>query len=121
MALVYTEAGKNLLLGALPDPIYVQLHTGDPGSAGTSNVSSETTRKAVDLAAASGGARTSEAVAEWDPISLSGTENLTHVSYWSASSAGTCYAYGTVTTSRTGVVNGDTIRIPVGDSDWTIT
>lgn len=121
MALVYTTDGKNLLLGALPDPIYVQLHTGDPTSAGTSNVSSETTRKAVSLAAAASGARTSDAVAEWAPIALSGTENLTHVSYWSASSAGTCYAYGTVTTARTGVVNGDTIRIPVGDSDWTVT
>src|SRR5258708_37543974 len=35
---------------------FVQLHTGEPGAAGTSNVSSVTTRPAITWAAASAGA-----------------------------------------------------------------
>jgi hypothetical protein len=39
-----------------PSGIYVQLHTGDPGSAGTANLSANTTRVRVNFAAASAGA-----------------------------------------------------------------
>jgi hypothetical protein len=121
MALVYSTAGKNTILNSgLPGTLHAQLHTGNPTDAGTSNVSSETTRKSVSLGSASNGVRASTNVAEWAPISLSGTETLSHVSYWTASSGGTCIAYGSLTTARSGVVNGDTVRIPVGDATFSV-
>lgn len=121
MALVYTTFGKNALLEAgLPATLYAQLHTGDPTSSGTANVSSETTRKSVSLGTASGGVRASTNVAEWNPISLSGTETLSHISYWTTSNGGNCVAYGSLTTARSGVVNGDIVRIPVGDATFSV-
>jgi hypothetical protein len=44
--------------------VYVQLHTGDPGSAGTSNVAGETDRVAASFSAASSRAITTDAVTE---------------------------------------------------------
>ena len=44
---------------------YVQLHTAAPGSAGTANVATETTRKAVSFAVASGGSMASDADVSW--------------------------------------------------------
>jgi len=73
-----------------PAACYIQLHTGDPGAAGTANVSSYTTRTAVTWASAAGGTK-----AITGSISItgswSGTNNevLTHVSFWSAVTAGT--------------------------------
>jgi hypothetical protein len=65
---------------------YLQLHTGDPGSAGTANVSAETERKAPTYAAPSGTSITAPAVswAAWD----AGSETITHVSMWDAASGG---------------------------------
>ncbi len=40
-----------------PAASYIQLHTGDPGAAGTASVSSYTTRTAVTWAAAAGGSK----------------------------------------------------------------
>jgi hypothetical protein len=56
----------NTLLTTLttsPACTYVQLHTGDPGSAGTSNVSSVTTREAQTWGSASAGAVAATATA----------------------------------------------------------
>jgi hypothetical protein len=74
-----------------PSAVYVQIHTGDPGAAGTANISvGSTTRIAATWAAPSG-----------TPLSivLNGTlpawtnggtsETLTHVSLWSAATSGT--------------------------------
>jgi hypothetical protein len=121
MALVYSAAGKNTILDSgLPGTLHAQLHTGNPTSSGTANVSSETTRKSLTIGSASSGRRSNTNAAEWAPIVLSGTETLSHVSYWTASSGGTCIAYGSLTTARSGVVNGDTVRIPIGDADFDI-
>src|SRR5258708_35859120 len=69
-----TLANKWLdMLGATafsaPASTFVQLHTGEPGAAGTSNVSSVTTRPGITWAAASAGAEavpaTVPAGADW--------------------------------------------------------
>lgn len=67
---------------------YVQFHVGDPGAAGTANVSAVTTRQSVSFAAASGGSKaaTGSPVAAYTATS---TETCTHVSFWSAITAGT--------------------------------
>lgn len=98
-----------------PTSIWLQLHVGDPGSAGTSNVATETTRKDItsSFSPASGGAVTNDVAITWTGVS--GTEDFTHWSMWSASSAGTFYQSGTVTANA--VTAGDTFTIPVGDFD----
>ncbi len=82
------NAALNNIVGT--DANYVQLHTGAPGSAGTSNVSSVTTREAVSWAAASGGSVTSTGTApEWTNWAGANGEVDTDISFWSASSSGT--------------------------------
>lgn len=96
---------------------YIQLHVGDPGAAGTSNVATETTRKAVSMAAASGGAITSDAAITWTGVA--GTEDFTHWTLWTASSGGTFIGSGTMTANA--VTAGDTFTIPTGDLDVSLT
>lgn len=126
MAVGLSAATSNALLNALfnqtnytaPTAIWMQLHVGDPGSAGTSNVATETTRKDVtsSFAAASGGAVSSNAAVTWTGVA--GSEDFTHWSLWSASSAGTFYISGTITANA--VTTGDTFTIPSGDIDITL-
>lgn len=89
--------------------IYVKLHTGDPGSAGTANASAETTRKLAAFNAASGGSMALTSTLSWTSWSA-GTETISHVSIWSASSGGTFYGSGALGSSKT-VNNGDTFNL----------
>lgn len=100
------------------DEVWVKLHTGDPGAAGTNNAASETTRQQATFGdAASSGAITNTVALEW--TNVSNTETYTHVSLWTASSAGTFL--GSDDLSASAAVNaGDTFRIPVGDLDLSI-
>ena len=68
---------------------YVQLHTGDPGSAGTSNVSSVTTRESVTWGSASAGSISASNQPEWTSWAGTNGEVDTDCSFWSASSSGT--------------------------------
>lgn len=98
--------------------LWVQLHTGDPGAAGTNNVAGETDRiEGTFGAAASGGAISNTAILEW--VGVSTDETYTHVSLWSASTAGTYK--GSDDISAADMSPGDTFRIPVGDLDITLT
>lgn len=98
---------------------YVQLHTGDPTAAGTSNVATETDRQAVTFGdAASSGAISNTAAVTW--TNLAATETLTHVSFWTASTSGTVLGTDDLPTSKN-VNAGDTFTIPIGDLDITIT
>lgn len=89
--------------------IYVKLHTGDPGSAGTANASAETTRKLAAFSAASGGSKALNGTLSWTSWSA-GTETISHVSIWSASTAGTFYGSGALGSSKV-VNNGDTFNL----------
>jgi hypothetical protein len=90
--------------GAAYGPVagtFVQLHTGDPGAAGTANVSvGSATRNSFTFAASSSGS----ALALGTPPSAwtnGGTsETLTHVSVWTASSAGTLLFTVALTASK---------------------
>lgn len=99
--------------------VWVKLHLGDPGSAGTSNAAAETTRKQGTFgSAASGRAISNTVVVEWTNVST--TETYTHVSFWDASTGGTFLGRDDLS-SPAGVESGDTFRIPVGDLDLTFT
>jgi hypothetical protein len=102
-----------------PTAIWLQLHVGDPGSAGTSNVAGNTTRKDITavFSAASGGAVTSDTLVSW--TSVSNSEDYTHWTMWSASSNGTFYWSGTITANA--VTAGDTFNVAVGDIDVALT
>jgi len=65
---------------------YVKLHTQDPGTAGTANPTTETTRKAVSFSAASAGALTSDADISW--TNITGNQDATHFTCWDNISAG---------------------------------
>lgn len=96
-----------------------KLHLGDPGAAGTSNPAVETTRQTVTFgSAASTGAISNTVAVEWTAVST--TETYTHVSFWTATSAGTFLGSDDLSSSAA-VTAGDTFRIPIGDLDLTIT
>jgi hypothetical protein len=88
--------------------VYLKLHTGDPGEAGTSNAATEATRKAVSFSAASSGSMTSSATVEWTNVST--TETYSHWSLWDASTSGNCLWSGALASSAA-VTAGDTFQI----------
>lgn len=104
-----TVNGANAMLGALAGTVYVQLHTGDPGASGTANVSGTTTRPAMTLAAAAGGSRSASTQPSWSSWA-SGAETISHLSLWSAASAGNFIASVAATASKV-MSNGDTLTL----------
>jgi hypothetical protein len=98
--------------------VYVQLHTGDPGSAGTSNVAGETDRVQASFSAAASRAITNDAVVEW--LAVSTNETYTWISLWDASTSGNFLGRDDLSSSAA-VTAGDTFRIPVGDLDMSVT
>lgn len=104
-----TEADS--LLDVIDDTaFYVQLHTAAPGAAGTTAVATNTTRKLVSFAAASGGSKANSVEVLWSNVPA--TETYTHCTAWSASTAGTFRASGTVASGA--VTAGDDARFAVG-------
>lgn len=101
-----------------PAAFWVKLHTGDPGSAGTSNAATETTRKQGTFSAASGGAITNSSALTW--TSVAATETYTHVSFWDASSGGTFLGSDALNSSAA-VTAGGSFEIATGDLDLSIT
>lgn len=97
-----------------PAAFYVKLHTGDPGASGASNAATETTRQEATFSAASGGAITNSADVSWTNVST--TETYSHVSFWSASSAGTFLGSDALDASKA-VTAGEDFKIAAGDLD----
>lgn len=118
MALGLSAATANAFLDALGNAtnytadseVWVKLHVGDPGSAGTANAAAETTRKQASFGAASGGSMTNDGALTW--TNISGSEDATHFSAWSASTNGTFRFSGTITANA--YTAGDTYTIGVG-------
>lgn len=87
----------------------VQLHTGAPGSAGTANVSSVTTRPAVTWNAASAGSITASNQPAWTSWAGTNAEVDTDISFWSASTSGT-FGFSMQITSTT-MNTGDSLTL----------
>lgn len=84
---VSTTAVANPWLDTLPSTVHWQQHVGDPGD-GTQNPSLTTTRQPVPLGAASGGAK---AMTGTPPVqTMVANETITHGSFWSSPTGGTC-------------------------------
>lgn len=128
MAVGLAAGQANAILDALcssiaysdPAGFFIKLHTGDPGAAGAGNAAGETTRQdaSAAFAAASGGAITTDAAITWTNVST--TETLSHISFWSASVAGTFLGSDALDVARA-VTAGDTFTIAAGDLDLSIT
>ena len=115
MAVGPSPARANAIVDAL-DGSWVQLHVGEPGAAGTANQAAETTRQQLSQAAASGGIAASDADLVW--TSITGSEDATHYSQWSASTAGTYEMSGVITADA--YTAGNTFTIPSGSFTTTV-
>lgn len=122
MAVNLSAAVANAILNALcrstpwvePDAVFVQLHIGSPGAAGTSNPAIETDRVQATFGTnASGGAISNTSVLTWTGVA--GSEDYTHFSAWDAASAGNFLFSGTVTANA--VTAGDDFNVAVGELD----
>lgn len=89
---------------------FIQIHTADPGASGTTAVSSVTTRPSATWNAASAGAKSISNTPSWTSWAGTSPETVTHVSDWSASSAGTFYFSVALAASKT-VQTGDTLTL----------
>jgi hypothetical protein len=90
--------------------VYVKLHVGDPGAAGTSNAATETTRKAVSFAGASTGSIASDADVTW--TNISGSQDATFFTAWDSLTTGNFLFSGTITGNP--YTAGDTYTISSG-------
>jgi hypothetical protein len=102
-----------------PTAFWIQLHTADPGSAGTTAIAGNATRKQVSFGAASGGTISNDTAVTWTTGEVDTSEDYTHWTGWTASSAGTFICSGTMTANA--VTVGDEFTIPIGDLDLTLT
>lgn len=95
---------------------WIQLHVGDPGAAGTSNVATETDRLEASFASASGGSVTTDTDLLWE--SVGGSEDYSHYSAWTAESSGTFRWSGTL--DATAIVATNDFRISAGGITLTL-
>lgn len=100
--------------------VWAKLHLGDPGSAGTSNAATSTTRKQVTWAAASSYTLASSAALTWSGGDITTTETVTHLSFWTASTSGTYLGSAALNTSAA-LTSGETLNIASGSFTLTIT
>lgn len=84
-----TTADEALNAAVATYAAFVQLHTGDPGASGTSNVSSVTTREAATWASASAGSVVTSDTQSWTAWAGTPGEIVTWITIWDMSSAGT--------------------------------
>lgn len=97
--MAFTNNAKNAAVdGIAAAATYISLHTADPGTTGTSEVSGGSyARVQTTWAAASGGSRAgSQAV-----INVPASTTITHWGIWSASTAGNFHFGGTLPASET--------------------
>lgn len=101
----YLSVFRNTAYAAIAT-VFVKLHIGDPGSAGTTNASAVTTRNQITWSAPSGG---SMALSSLSGFSMTTSETISHVSLWDASTAGNFLQSAALTASQA-VINGSTLN-----------
>ncbi len=99
---------------------YVQLHTGDPGAAGTSNVATLSARKAITF----GSGANAKSIASTADITWTtgfANETITHFSTWDAETNGNCLRTGSLTASITTTTTASEVKIAAGSLTLTET
>ncbi len=102
----------DFLLDELFATAWVQLHTGDPGAAGTGNAATETARQEASFLAAAAGSATTDGDLSWAAVAA--TETFRYVSVWTAESSGDFIASSPLA-SAVPVTAGATFTIDAGD------
>lgn len=99
------DAGANLMLDGLAGGVtFVSLHTADPSTDGSSEVTGGSyTREAISWAAATSASVLTDAQIVFD---VPGSTTITHLGYWSASAAGTFYGSRALDASQTYATDG---------------
>lgn len=112
-----TTAAGQLLTTLKGNYTWAKLHVGDPGAAGTANAAVETDRvQASWPATVTTNTMSNTNVMTWTGVA--GSEDYTHISFWSASTAGTFGMSGTITANP--VTVGDTFQLAADDVDVTL-
>jgi hypothetical protein len=104
-----TTGANSALNNVLATGVWMQLHTGLPGAAGTANVATNNTRQQVTWGSAASGSASNSAAITWNAVPA--TETYTHASFWSASTAGNFWFSGAVTGGA--VVSGNNFQIAI--------
>lgn len=108
----FADALLGTLSGTAPtaySTVYVELHTADPGSAGTTAVSAgSATRESATFAAPSAGSVSLSGTPSWTNAGTS--ETITDIAVWSAATSGTFLFSATLTTSKAWA-SGDTLQL----------
>ncbi len=97
--------------------VWVKLHTGDPGAAGTAHAATETTRQQATFASASGGVANTSGDMVW--TSVAGTETYSHISLWNDATAGSFMGSDALDVARA-VTTGDNFTIAAGDASLSL-
>lgn len=103
-----------MLDGFAAAAVYVSLHTADPGTTGTSEVSGGSpayARKVFTWAASGGGSKASSSATVHD---VPASTTITHAGYWSAASGGTFYGWRALDTNQTFSTQG-TYTVAIGN------
>jgi len=95
---------------ALGAQLYVELHTGDPGASGTSNLSSVTTRKTLTWSAAASGSKAITATLPSWPSWAGSSETISHMAVWDALTTGN-FLYSFALTTPKAMTPGDTLNL----------
>lgn len=93
-----------------PAAVYAQLHTANPGTAGTTSASSTTARQAATFGAAAAGVVNLTNTPTWSSWAGTNGEVVSHVAFFDASSAGNFLFSVQLTASKT-VNTGDTFTL----------
>lgn len=111
-------AANSLITSLIASYTWVQLHTAAPGAAGTTAVAGNTTRKQISaFGTVAAGAVVSAVDLAWTAVPT--TEQYTHFTVWSASTAGTFGFSGTLTANP--VTAGDNFTIQSGNIGTSLT
>jgi hypothetical protein len=102
---------RNIAPPAIATP-FLQIHTGDPGAAGSANISSVTTRKAITFAAAASGSMSANGtLPSWPTWAGTNNESVTHVSFHTASSGTGNFKRSAALSAPVVMATGNTLNI----------
>jgi hypothetical protein len=121
----FSDYGEGAILDALFNNValqkanrYFQLHIGDPGENGTTNIAANNTRISITGAASAGGVFTSVNTLTF--AVAPSTETYTHYSIWDALTVGNCLLTGQLTIAYAAGA-GETVTLPAGSLTVTVT
>ena len=123
----FTTYGENLLINwsfntdsvTRPTAWFVALHTADPTETGAVaemvvGTDADYIRKAVTMGTSPTGSSASTTQVVFTPAVAAATYTVTHVSIWTAATAGNCIMYGTLATSRA-ISNANPLTFEIGE------